>query len=427
MSRTAEEILETMNSVLSILGEILSEEEAGLDKINDISLDKNLNEVRIYEREEEHDISNFEQEILSVLASLENVRKLKDMDKEYALKKVRFELIPLVENMRMDFHYYTWVYNDDERRETYPDSEMKEYFRNPYLEEAQRTGKYKYDISIVVIGYNKLEYTKNCVESLLQHLPKIPTYEIILLNHGSSDGTKEYFESIKPDKQLDIAVNGGGSNAVYCIAEGKYILSISNDIIITSNAIDNLYKCIESDKNIGWVVPTTPNVSNNQSIWAEFSDINGMYTFAEKNNVSDDRRWEERVRLCNPVDIVLTEGLFRHVFGRDCASLKGSFPDDKMSMFYRRAGYKLILAKDAYCYHFGSVTLKEEFKGNGDKIYTKGRIDFLKKFGMDPWGYGFEYDVKLFEKLKIDKMGEVSILGINSGLCSNILKIKEQL
>lgn len=427
MSRTAEEILESMNNVLSILGEILSDEEAAIDRIDDVSLDENLNEVRIYEQEEEHNIPNFEPEILSVISSLENVRKLKAVDKEYALKKIRFELIPLVENMRMDFHYYTWVYYDDERREAYPDNEMKVYFRNSYLEEAQRTGMYKYDLSIVVIGYNKLEYTKICVESLMQHLPQIPSYEIILLNHGSSDGTKEYFEDKKPDKQLDINVNGGGISAIYRIIEGKYMLEISNDIIITNNLIDNMYKCITSDENIGWVVPTTPNVSNNQSIMAEYNNVSEMFAFAEKNNISDSRRWEERVRLCNPVDIVLMEGMFQYVFGRDCAALKGPFPDDKVSMFFRRAGYKLLLAKDAYCYHFGSITLGDQLRNNEAKTYTKGRIDFIKKYGMDPWGYGFGYDVELFERLKIDKTGEVNILGVNSGLGSNILKIKDLL
>lgn len=427
MSRAAEEILKSINDVLDILGNVLSDGKTGLERINDISLDENLNEVRIYEQEEEHDIPNFEPEILSVLSSLENVRKLRYVDKEYALKKIRFELIPLVENMRMDFHYYTWVYPDDKRRAAYPDEELREYFRNPYLEEAKKTGKYKYDLSIFVTGYNKLEYTKLCVESLMLHLPQVPTYEIIFLNHGSSDGTKEYFESKKPDKQLDIAVNGGGAVALYRIVEGKYVLQISNDIIVTKNSIDNMYKCITSDNKIAWVVPATPHVSNHQSIPAEYNDIHGMLAFAEKNNICDERRWEERVRLCNPMDMRVAENMFKYVYGRDCASLKGPFPDDKTSMFFRRAGYKLILAKDAYCYHFGSVTLKDELKNNEKKTYAKGRIDFIKKYGMDPWGYGFGYDDKLFEKLKIDKTGEVSILGINSGLCSNILKIKDLL
>lgn len=43
------------------------------------------------------------------------------------------------------------------------------------------------------------------------------------------------------------------------------------------------------------------------------------------------------------------------------------------------------------------------------------------------WGRGMCYDYYLFEKLPCDKEGDVKILGINSGLGSNPLKVKEVL
>lgn len=429
MQKKPEELLEGMNQSLDILYDAMNTEKNVSEKVNNAFLDQCLNALTTYEKNEKgkRKIPNLKQEIESVTAALENVRSLVNGDMDCALKKIRYELIPLTENMRMDFHYYTWIYYDEEKRDAYPKGEMKKYFRNPYMEEAKRTGKYKYDVSIVIIGYNKLEYTKLCVESLLRYKPQNFSYELILLNHGSTDGTKEYFESIKPDKQLDVAVNGGGANALYTIMEGKYALTISNDIILTRNAVDNLYKCITSDEKIAWVVPTTPNVSNLQTIPANYENMEEMFAFAEKNNISSEQRWEERVRLCNPIDIYRSDLLFQHVFGRKHLIPAVPFPDDKMSMFYRRAGYKLILAKDAYCYHFGSVTLGEENRNNQTRMYTKGRIDFIKDYGMDPWGYGFCYAPELFRKFQPDKLGEVNIMGVNSGLGSNILKIKELL
>ena len=84
----------------------------------------------------------------------------------------------------------------------------------------------------------------------------------------------------------------------------------------------------------------------------------------------------------------------------------------------------MYLVKDAYCYHYGSVTLKTE---NTNQMFLEGRRDFIQLFGIDPWGKGFCYSYDLFQKLQFDKMGEVSILGINCGMGSNSLKIKEQL
>ena len=131
------------------------------------------------------------------------------------------------------------------------------------------------------------------------------------MNHGSTDGTKEYFESIAPTKQLDILINGGGLGAFTRIIEGKYYLEVTNDVIVTENAIANMIRCMESDEKIAWVVPTTPNVSNFQTIPAEYKTIDEMHAFARKNNqFSDPYRWEQRARLCNPISLRRTSVAF---------------------------------------------------------------------------------------------------------------------
>ena len=64
-----------------------------------------------------------------------------------------------------------------------------------------------------------------------------------------------------------------------------------------------MIKCIESDEKIAWVVATTPNVSNRQTIEAVYDTMESMHEFAKTNNISDENRWEQRPRLCNPIDI----------------------------------------------------------------------------------------------------------------------------
>lgn len=269
-----------------------------------------------------------------------------------------------------------------------------------------------------------------CVESLLRFMPKDLKYELILVNHGSSDGTKEYFESIHPDKQLDISINGGGFGALDRIHEGKYTLYVSNDVILTPHAIENMLRCMESDDSIAWVVPSTANICNYQTLPLQYNTIDDLWKAAEENNVSDPFRWEQRSRLCNPIDLRKTE-----IFDKLKPSQYGyssknpfAFQDDKLSLFLRRNNYKMMLAKDAYCHHFGSVTLKEEFRTYGEsQVYLEGRKEFYAAFQVDPWGKGMCYDRFLFAKLPCDKTSPVKILGINSGLGSNPLKIKESL
>ncbi len=371
----------------------------------------------------------------NALYSLGRIANLEKSRSKNILDKIEFEFIPILEDMYLQFYFWACVYPDKEKMENYFKNEIVALCANKYIDYAEQNGEYKYDVSFVVTAYNKLEYTKLCVESLLEYMPQGLKYELILLNHGSTDGTKEYFESILPTKQVDILKNGASPTVGIRILEGRYTLSVSNDVIVTQNAIDNMIRCMESDEKIAWVVPTTPNVSNLQTIEANYDTIESMHAFAKKNNVSDKNRWEQRVRLCDPIDIKRNSAWFSSNgigWGGYFTDLNmTSFPDDKISLALRRKGYKMMLAKDAYCYHFGSVTLKaeveEETKKTGKDFYTEGRVKFKDVFGIDPWGTGFCWDLEIFSHLPCNESGHVNILGINCGMGSNPLKIKESI
>ena len=349
---------------------------------------------------------------------------------EKAVHKIEYEFIPLTEMMLISIYYWGCVYPDREKTDCYNQDERHKLGQNVYLARAQETGDYLYDLSVVVMAYNKLEYTKMCVESLIRFIPKDLKYELILVNHGSSDGTKEYFESVHPDKQLDISINGGGFGALERIHEGKYTLFVSNDVLVTPHAIENMLRCIESDESIAWVVPATANICNYQTLPLQYNTIDDLWEAAEKNNVSDPFRWEQRSRLCNPIELrknSIFEKTKPKYYGYG-NKITFAFNDDMTSLLLRRDCYKMVLAKDAYCHHFGSVTLKEEFRTYGEsEAYLEGRRCFYEEFYVDPWGKGMCYDRFLFNKLPCDKTDSVIILGINSGLGSNPLKIKESL
>ncbi|MEG1635878.1 MAG: glycosyltransferase [Cellulosilyticaceae bacterium] len=363
-----------------------------------------------------------------IVESLRCVLRLALARSPKTLAKIEFEVIPLVEELYTHFYFKGCVVGDKEKTRHYLITEKPKLYSNKYLKIARETGVYTYELSIIVVAYNKLEMTKCCVESLLSYVPKDLSYELILLNHGSTDGTKEYFESIAPTKQLDLYKNGGGMHAVHRIVEGKYQLIISNDVLVTENAIANMLACMKSDEKIQWVVPTTPNISNLQSISTEYKTLEEMYNFASQNNVQDPYRWEQRARLCDPIamskdvwDVLSHTSYFDNWLGF-------SFPDDKTSLALRRKGYKMMLAKDAYCYHFGSQTLKEEIakkSGGADDFYRTGRKKFQEECGIDPWGTGFCWGFEPLILLPCNLEGHIDLLGINCGIGSNPLKIKE--
>ena len=361
----------------------------------------------------------------NLIYSINNIIRLVRARSDRALSKIEFELIPILQEFYYDFHFFTCVFGDREREKKHYAEEFVQMGANYYIDESTKIGNYKYDVSIYVLAYNKLEYTKKCVESIIKYTPSDINYELFFLNNGSSDGTQEYFESFKCNKEITLLKNSFSDiRAARRICEGRYVLSISNDVIVTENYLCNLIECMESDPKIAMVVPTTPNVSNLQTIPAQYSTLEEMHDFAKRNNVSDPKRWEERTRLCNPLTFYRSDAFLssQGVGAVDKYFVYSEFGDDALALRLRHTGYKMILAKDCYCYHFGSVTLKDaQAKEN---TLEKSRKLFFERHGVDAWSTGFCYDIKLMEVLDIKKEGRVSILGINSGFGSNPLKIK---
>lgn len=372
--------------------------------------------------------------------SLERIFGYSRYNRDKAMHKIEYELFPLLRLAYTRFYFFSMIYPDKEKMKEWYKTEGFELCKNYYVDEAERTGKYPYDISIIVVGYNKLEYTKMCVENIIRNLPENLRCELILVNNGSSDGTKEYFESIHPNKQIDLAVNSGNIMINIMICEGEYVLAVSNDVIMTPHSIDIMYEAMKKNEKIACVAPMTSNVSNLQMPQAnninktievnDYQNIQELDEYALKVNIRDAGKEEIRFRLCNPLAMykashhVNSKSAMTNVMLMTMGSYQ-MFPDDLISMRFRHAGLYSVLMKDVYCHHFGSVTLRNEKIENKD--YNAGRKRFLDMWGIDPWGKGFCWSYDLFSNLICDKKDAEQILGINCGMGSNILKIQQDL
>lgn len=355
--------------------------------------------------------------------------------RKYYAMKCEFELLPVLQELRMYFYYWGCVFPDKKRIKQYRRKELSELASNRYIDRAEVDGHYKYDLTITVQAYNHLEdATKQCLESLFRNLPGNLKYELILINNGSCDGTKEFFEKYHPTKQFDAAINYGGHLACYRLYEGKFVLAICNDVFVLHHSIKNMLKCMDSDRDIAFLVPQTPNISNLQALGipcdcSRFTDE--VVQYAAANNAYCMNRHIQRSRLCNPLSLLPAKDffsscgiLFNGLFYSENMAI--AFPDDAMSLLVNRAGKKNVLQKDAFCYHMGQLTIKDDEAREGkSKLYNQGRVAFYNEFGVDPWGTGFCFDPYLIQALPFYRKTHINIWGINSGLGDNPLQVKE--
>jgi len=91
------------------------------------------------------------------------------------------------------------------------------------------------DLSIVILSWNTLELTRNCLRSIFDNISDVD-FEIIVVENGSQDGSPEMIEKEFPQvKLIKNNYNSGftkGNNQGFCASRGEYILFLNSDTII---------------------------------------------------------------------------------------------------------------------------------------------------------------------------------------------------
>lgn len=280
--------------------------------------------------------------------------------------------------------------------------------------------------SIIILTYDNLKYSKLCIESIRKYTKK-NTYEIIVVDNNSRDGTVQWLKEQNDLKVIYNSNNMGfpkGCNQGIEIAKGENILLLNNDVVVTYSWLDNLVKCLYSSDDIGAVGPLTNRCSNYQAIPIRYENLDEMSTFAKKFNVSNPKKWEERLRLIGycflmKKKIVDKIGLLDEIF------TPGNCEDNDYSLRIRKAGFRLILCKDTFIHHFGSVS----FKKNPKEFKAVLRIN-NGKF-KDKWGIDVSY-FKIIRQditsiIKNSKNQLLNILHIGCGAGGTLLDIKNKI
>lgn len=104
------------------------------------------------------------------------------------------------------------------------------------------------DVSIIIVNYNTLQITQNCIDSVVEKTKGIK-YEIILVDNASTDGSKEFFEKDERITYIFSEKNGGfgyGNNLGMKVAKGKYFFLLNSDTLLVNNAVKEFFDYAES-------------------------------------------------------------------------------------------------------------------------------------------------------------------------------------
>lgn len=108
-------------------------------------------------------------------------------------------------------------------------------------------------LSIIVPGQNVEAYIGKCLDSLLYQDISNSDYEIIVVNDGSTDKTKEIVEGYVSSHSNVILINqqnkglSGARNSGVKVARGSYVMYIDSDDYIEKNVLGGLLAQAERD------------------------------------------------------------------------------------------------------------------------------------------------------------------------------------
>lgn len=143
-------------------------------------------------------------------------------------------------------------------------------------------------LSIILVAKDNLEYTKIALESIKRYNNK-DTYEIVVVDYNSSDGTKFFlqkednikFVSLNEERGLLSAYNAG----LLKVKLDNDVLILKNDTVIMPNSILNLRLALYEEKDTGAVAPISNKGDKNQLSKVICSDFNKYVSFCTKNNI----------------------------------------------------------------------------------------------------------------------------------------------
>jgi GT2 family glycosyltransferase len=241
------------------------------------------------------------------------------------------------------------------------------------------------DLTVVVVTYNALPWLEQCLDSVRGH-------EVVVVDHGSTDGTLTVVRERYPDARIVVQENkgmGGGNNTGMRVAGGRYFFLLNSDAWVLGDGLERLVAYADAHPEAAVVGPRlrNPDGTLQRSVRAEPTlwRLATEYLFL--------RKLAPRTNLLNPLYV----GGFDHeteteadwLFGpallvrREATDAVGLF-DESFFMFseevdwltrFRRAGWKVLFFPGAEVVHVGGAS-------HGGRMYVenlRGHLRFFAK------------------------------------------------
>lgn len=241
-------------------------------------------------------------------------------------------------------------------------------------------------VSVVVLTYNGLKFTKACLDSL-ERFTHYPDWELIVVDNASTDGTPDFLNQYaRNHSDVRVLLNSenlgfsGGNNVGLRAARGDCLVILNNDTYVTEGWLLGMVRALQNDPRLGLVGPVTNNIGNEAKIDIDYTTMEEMAHVAHAHT-SAHRREKLRVDKVGFFCVGFQRALLEEVGFLDEDFGLGFFEDDDYCLRARKAGYHIAILEDVFIHHHLSGSFNSLGMEKRQAIFEESKAVFEKKWG----------------------------------------------
>ncbi|NWA02619.1 glycosyltransferase [Pseudomonas gingeri] len=247
--------------------------------------------------------------------------------------------------------------------------------------EGQRTAN---EISVIVVTYNNLALTRECLASLIVD-GRGSELEIIVVDNGSHDGTPEFLRQWAKDNGQRVILNAtnlgfsAANNQGLAAATGDYLVLLNNDTQVTPGWADTLRKHLDRNPGIGLIGPVTNNIGNQARIDIEYSlpDMARQACLHTYKHLGEWFRLPTVAFFC----VMLRRSTYAQVGPLDEAFGCGFFEDDDYCRRVEQIGLFNACARDVFVHHHLSASFNLMDAKERTALFERNKAIYESKWG----------------------------------------------
>jgi len=235
----------------------------------------------------------------------------------------------------------------------------------------------KYRCDIIVVTWNKLDYIKECAQSILKHTDV--RSRLIIVDNASAEDTREYLRGLKGSDKVDIKLifntenlgPGKARNIALKDISADYACFVDSDVVVAPGWLSNMISLADANSDIGMLNPSSNNFNQVPSQGVSLDEYARSLAHFKDSYIE--------VGHCISFCMLIKAEAVRKIGLIDEEYILALYEDTDYSMKASSAGYRCAIARGSYVWHYGHGSTGRVKKINA--IAEKNKARFYKKWG----------------------------------------------